>query len=316
MRRAALIYNPASGQQQHRRLARVQAAARALEESDVTATLIPTAAAGSAGRQAVEALAAGHDAVFACGGDGTVFDVLQGMVAHAPEVPLGVVPLGTGNVLAFDLGIPRDPTAAIRKQLTFTPRRIAAGQIEYQARDGNRESRYFTLGASVGPDALMLYRTHPALKKRIGIFEYFRQAALFLLAHPYEEFVVRVPGRPEEVLCSQLSTVRVTRIGNRLRYFTMDSALHRDDFHALWVATPNLIRQGIYFLSLWGQFKWKVRGIDGQLCTELRCEALPSQTYTHGLYAQADGEVLGGLPVAIRIVPQAFTLLMPPVPGR
>lgn len=157
----------------------------------------------------------------------------------------------------------------------------------------------------------MLYRTHPALKKRIGIFEYFRQAARYLISHPYEEFQVRVGGG-EPIRCSQLSTVRVTRIGNRIRYFTMDSALHRDDFHALWVATPNLIRQGIYFLSLWGELRWKVQGIDGLLCTELHCEALPGQTYAHGLYAQADGEVLGGLPVTIRIVPQAFTLLMPP----
>jgi len=313
MRRAALIYNPASGQQQHRRLARVQAAAQTLEAAGIAATLIPTEAAGSAGAQAAAAVTSGHDAIFACGGDGTVNDVLQGLVAHAPDVPLGVVPLGTGNVLAFDLGIPRGPAAAIRKQLTFTPRRIAAGQIEYQGRDGNRESRYFTLGASVGPDALMLYRTHPALKKRIGIFEYFRQAVLFLLNHPYEEFQVSIAGREEKTRCSQLSTVRVTRIGNRIRYFTMDSGLHRDDFHALWVATPNLIRQGIYFLSLWGGFKWKVQGIDGMLCGELHCEVLPDQTYAHGLYAQADGEVLGGLPVTIRIVPQAFTLLMPPV---
>lgn len=312
MRRAALLYNPASGQQQHRRLARVQAAARTLEAAGIAATLIPTESAGSAGRQAGEAVAAGHDAIFACGGDGTVNDVLQGMVAHAPDVPLGVVPLGTGNVLAFDLGIPRAPAAAIRRQLTFAPRRIAAGEIEYEARGGGRASRYFTLMASVGPEAMLLYRTHPALKKRFGILEYFRQVAIFLASRPaYAEFLVSIPGRTDKIRCSQLSAVRVTHIGNRIRYFTMDSGLQRDDFHALWISTPSLIRQMVYFLSLWGEFKWKVQGIDGQLCTGLRCEALSGQTYPHSLYAQADGEVLGGLSVTMRIVPQAFTLLMP-----
>lgn len=158
----------------------------------------------------------------------------------------------------------------------------------------------------------MLYRTHPALKKRFGIFEYFRQVALFLATRPaYAEFLVGIPGRTGKIRCSQLSTVRVTHIGNRIRYFTMDSGLHRDDFQALWVSTPSLVRQMVYFLSLWGEFKWKVNGIDSLLCTELHGEALPGQTYAPGLYAQADGEVLGGLPVTMRIVPQAFTLLMP-----
>ncbi|MEO6120054.1 MAG: acylglycerol kinase family protein, partial [Terriglobales bacterium] len=104
MRRAALLYNPTSGQRRHLRLARVEAAARALNAGGVATTLIPTMAAGSAGQQAAEAIADGHDAIFACGGDGTVHEVLQGMVAHAPDVPLGIIPLGTGNVLAFDLG--------------------------------------------------------------------------------------------------------------------------------------------------------------------------------------------------------------------
>ena len=126
MRKAALIYNPASGQKHHLRLVLVQEAATALNAAGIATTLIPTEAAGSAGRQAGEAVVQGHDAIFACGGDGTVFDVLQGMVAH-PDVPLGLVPLGTGNVLANDLGIPWKPGRAIAAQLGFKPRRIAVG---------------------------------------------------------------------------------------------------------------------------------------------------------------------------------------------
>src|SRR4051812_29756232 len=128
-RKAAMLYNPSSGQKRHLRLAQVESAARELNAVDVATTLIPTQGSGTAGKQAVEAVAQGHDAIFACGGDGTIHDVLQGMVTSAPEVPLGIVPLGTGNVLAFDLDLPRNPARAIRKQLEFTPRRIAAGLI-------------------------------------------------------------------------------------------------------------------------------------------------------------------------------------------
>src|SRR5436309_3227464 len=119
MRNAALIYNPLSGNKHHLRLQKVEAAAAELRKAGVEATLVATLDAGSGGEQAQQAIRAGHDAVFACGGDGTVNDVLQGMIAAGGEIPLGLVPLGTGNVLAHDLGIPRDSAASIRKQLTF-----------------------------------------------------------------------------------------------------------------------------------------------------------------------------------------------------
>lgn len=315
-KRAALLYNPASGQSQHLRLQRVESAAKALQAAGISTTLVPTQAPGSAGKQAADAVAQGHDVVFACGGDGTIHDVLQGMVAHAPEVPLGLVPLGTGNVLAFDLGIPREPAEAVRKQLQFAPRRIAAGHIEYQTRSGGRDSRYFTLMVGVGPDALAFYRVHTELKKRLGMMEYLRQGLLMALSHPYEEYLVHLGTGPERrtAATSQLAAVRVASIGNRVRYVTMDSALERDDFHAVLVSTPSRVLQFAYFARRWARQRWKVAGIQSVLCTELMCEAKPGQQYAHGIYAQADGEFLGTLPVTIRIVPQAFTLLMPARP--
>ncbi|HUR36699.1 MAG TPA: diacylglycerol kinase family protein [Terriglobales bacterium] len=313
-KKAALLYNPTSGQQRHLRLAKINAAAQALQAAGILTTLVPTEGPGTAGRQAVEAVAQGHDLIFACGGDGTIHDVLQGVVSGAPNVPIGIVPLGTGNVLAFDLGIPRNPASAIQKQLSFVPRKIAAGQIEFQTRSGSRDSRYFTLMAGVGTDALMLYRVHAGLKKRIGIFEYFRQAFRVVLAHPYEEFLLHLGSVNEKrsVAVSQFNAVRVANIGNRFRYFAMDSALERDDFHVVLVATANPVRTLQYFLRRFGRLTWRVPGIDDAMCTELYCEAKPGQQYAHGIYAQADGELLGGLPVTIRIVPNAFTLLVPP----
>ncbi len=314
MQRAALLYNPASGQRRHLRLAQVEAAARALHVGGVTTTLVPTEEAGSAGKQAAAAVAQGHDAIFACGGDGTIHDVLQGMVAHAPEIPLGIIPLGTGNLLAFDLRIPRDAARAARAQLEYLPRRIAAGHIEFQTREGTRDSRYFTLMAGVGPDALMLYRVHAEMKRHMGMLEYLRQALRVGLAHPYEEFLLQcnAGGENRTVAISQLSAVRVTAVGNWFCYFTMDSALERDDFHAVLVSTSSRLMTMAYFARRWGLQRWKVRGIQGVMCSELNCEPKPGQTYAHGIYAQADGEFLGTLPVTIRIVPQAFTLLMPP----
>src|SRR3954469_14982964 len=153
MRNVALIYNPSSGSQHALRVQKVEAAAAVLRAVGIATSLIPSRAAGSAGEQAHEAIANGHDAIFACGGDGTVQDVLQGIVEKHAEVPLGLVPLGTGNVLAYDLGIPNDPAAAIRAQLNFTPQKIAAGKVEYRSKqDGSPQQKYFTVMTGVGAD--------------------------------------------------------------------------------------------------------------------------------------------------------------------
>lgn len=314
MKKAALIYNPTSGQKRTHRLASIEAAAKVLQESGVATTIIATVGGGSAGWQAGEAITSGHDAIFACGGDGTVHDVLQGMVAFGPDIPLGVIPLGTGNVLAFDLGIPRDPAKAAQKQLSYSAKRIASGHIEFQSRSGGRDSRYFTLMAGVGPDAMMLYRVSANLKRRFGILEYARQALKVAFAHPYEEFELVIGGEPKRsVSISQLSAVRVTNLGNHIRYFAMDSGLTRDDLHAVLVSTPSRVNVIGYFMRRSAKKKWKIEGVESTLCSELSCRALPGLRYVERIYAQADGELLGTLPVQIRIVPRAFTLLMPPV---
>src|SRR5437868_14725829 len=129
MRKAALIYNPASGRDRHLHLKKVETAASVLRAAGVDASLIPTRGPDTGGAQALEAIAAGHDTIFACGGDGTLNDVLQGLVRdpangiiHASDVALGIVPLGTGNVVASDQGVSWDPATAIRQQLEFQPR--------------------------------------------------------------------------------------------------------------------------------------------------------------------------------------------------
>src|SRR5438270_2670864 len=129
MQKALLIYNPFSGFRRHQRVHQVEAAADELRRSGVETKILPSRGPAKAGAQAREAIEAGYDTVFACGGDGTIHDVLQGMVGQT-QAALGIVPLGTANALAADLGVPRDPVLAIQRQLKYHPRTIAAGRIE------------------------------------------------------------------------------------------------------------------------------------------------------------------------------------------
>src|SRR5262249_6038374 len=123
MKKAVLIYNPASGRKRARRAEQIARAAEILRAADVEAETCPTTGAGSAIDQARQAVAGGADTVIACGGDGTVNEVLNGLMragGHAAS-NLGVIPLGSGNLLATDLCLPKETEAAARVLLTYPP---------------------------------------------------------------------------------------------------------------------------------------------------------------------------------------------------
>src|SRR5579872_3053584 len=128
IKNAVLIYNPTSGRRRHRRFADVEQAAKILSNAGILTELAPTTArfsATSIARQAVDQRA---DLVIACGGDGTVNEVVNGLAGS--EVPLALLPAGTANILAKELGIPWDIPAAAQLIPGGRVRRIALGLAE------------------------------------------------------------------------------------------------------------------------------------------------------------------------------------------
>ena len=122
-RRILVIFNPAAGRERSRakRLGRVVAE---LERRGCTVTVLSTRAPGDAERLAREADLA-FDLIVAAGGDGTVNEVANGIFAASR--PLAVLPLGTGNVLANEIGLPRDPRRLARVIADGTPNADLAG---------------------------------------------------------------------------------------------------------------------------------------------------------------------------------------------
>jgi diacylglycerol kinase family enzyme len=312
-KRAALIYNPASGSRHAERVKMVEAAAAELRAAGVETTFIATRAAGSGGEQAHEAIAAGHDAVFACGGDGTVQDVLQGLAERHADVPLGLVPLGTGNVLAFDLGLPNDPAAAVRAQLQFVPRKIAAGKVEYcEKKSGELRTRYFTVMCGVGADAEMIYRVSAASKSKLGILAYHLETFRTALLHPYQkmkvEYVDSELGERKHLEAFAVAAVRVTTFPGLMGKFAQGAELKRDDLRIIFTLTKNRIWHVAYFLKILAGQSGPVPGMELVHASEVACAPIGDRA--RRVYAEADGEFLGGLPVKISAVPGAFTLLM------
>src|ERR1700757_1451689 len=139
MRKAALLYNARSGGGRRQRDADLKRILKVLGAAGVEATLVRTQSSVDAAEQARQAIVNGCDTVFACGGDGTVHDVLQGLVGS--QTALGIIPLGTANSLAHDLKLPLSPANAARAALTAKPHRIAVGLLTYQDLMGKPSQR-------------------------------------------------------------------------------------------------------------------------------------------------------------------------------
>jgi diacylglycerol kinase family enzyme len=174
MHKAALLYNPLSGCRHDRRLADVKAAASVLRDAGVELLITPTQAAPGTAAQVREAISQGCETVIACGGDGTVHDVLQSLVGS--DTALAIIPLGTANALAHDLRIPLTPVSAARAALTANPRRIAVGQVRYQDLLGNPASQYFTVTLGIGADAHLFHELDSSVKIRFGMLAYYAKA--------------------------------------------------------------------------------------------------------------------------------------------
>ncbi len=115
MKKVCLLYNLASGRKREQRAQQISHIAGLFREHGMQVEAWVTTHAGSAVQQTQDAAAAGFDTVLACGGDGTFNEVLNGVMRAGPQQPaIGVIPLGSGNLLATDLRLPSNPVAAAR----------------------------------------------------------------------------------------------------------------------------------------------------------------------------------------------------------
>jgi len=310
MRRVALIYNPASGQISARRKAAVQQVLDVLRGAGIEAASFVTDTPGSATAHAEQAVREGYDAVLACGGDGTVHEVLQGLVGT--DVALGVIPLGTANALASNLGLAGAPARAARALLSASPTRVPVGRIHFQNGRGP-DSRYFLVAAGVGADALLMSRLDPALKRRFGYILYMIEAFKIWATDPLPLFEAAFSsnghGADRVTEVSQLLAVRVRSFGGALREFAPGATLHSQALHLIAFGTRSRYLYLRFLLAVLAGRHTFANKI--QLVEAGTVDCYPRTGSQDTLYVEADGEVLGHLPARMETVPDALMLLVP-----
>ena len=194
MARALVSISPAAGRGGNvaRRDRLAVAISAALNERGLTADFAQAASADEAAGLLRTAQADGYDLAVVAGGDGTV---RLGVNAIAgTDMPLGIVPLGTGNLLAATLGIPRDPMVAAKRLATAQPVTIDSGLLNI---DGVAER--FAVAAGLGFDARLMAATSPAAKARFGVLAYFATMAKLLAALPVAQAEIVVDERTYEL---------------------------------------------------------------------------------------------------------------------
>lgn len=270
----------------------------ALREDNISATAVPTTGPGTAGPLARWAVENGADLILAAGGDGTVNEVANGMVYT--NVPLAVLPAGTANVLAVELGIGTRLERAVRHVASSVPERISVGRL----RDHRGNLRYFLLMAGAGLDAGIVCDVHPGFKAFAGKLAYWVAGApRFLGGVP--QLSVRVNQRVYR--CGFALASRVRNYGGDLE-IACGASLLEDDFEVVLFESRNPFR---YLAYLLGAFFGGVEGMPGIRVLH----AQQAEFFDPGnakIHLQIDGEYAGTLPAAVEIVPSALTLLVPP----
>lgn len=303
-----LIYNPASGRRRNLRVRYMNEVAEAIRAAGHSAEIMCTSGPGSASSQAREA-AIVADVIFACGGDGTVHEVLQGLVSEAgePRCALGIIPLGSANALARNLGLSRDPVPAALDQLRASPCTVSVGRVTCLG-----SVRYLAFMVGAGPDGALVYGFLGQSKAQLGRLAYYLHASRLFATRRFPSFEVQfMPVRSSSPVTRKAVSVMATRVGNLggiFRGLTSARASIQDDGICLHlISAPALISMPLWFLTGWlglRRFNPFHRCIQ---VTSFSCRALKSRA----TYVQADGESLGRLPMEVSLVPKALRILLP-----
>lgn len=293
-----VVFNPDAGQRNARR--ELEKALELLTKRGWEVAQRETRGKGDALRYAQEAVACGYEAVIVAGGDGTVNEVVNGLVGS--EVALGVLPLGTGNVWAREIGMPF-ATPLRPSHLLAGARTLAEGLI-YAADLGQAGERTFLLWAGVGFDAQVVENLNPRLKRYLGPLAYIFSGLSLARESLGTPVTLTIDGKEisRKVLFIEVSNVRLYAAILRLAPEACldDGLLEVTLFKGEGILV--LIR---HFLKMLICRHLRDPQVERYKGTKVRL------TTASPLPVQVDGDYLGTTPLECTVLPQALRVIIP-----
>ena len=285
-----MIYNPYAGGLR-RGVERIAFVTDALRAQGIELQLLPTRARGDATVLARELVESECQLVVACGGDGTINEIVCGMAGS--HLPLMILPAGTANVLANEMGLPKDLGHCVHLARTGVMRRISLGRAG---------SRYFALMAGIGVDAGVVDAVDPTLKEKIGQGAFWLAGFQQLVKYHFLPFELRVDGHSHS--CTFAIISKAKWYASRFQ-LTPRADLFSDTFEICLFHSTNRWRYLPYLLfASFGKHDC-LRDVTILQGKEIKAVG-PGQ-----IKVQVDGELIGNLPQEFQIQEDALTLIMP-----
>jgi diacylglycerol kinase (ATP) len=294
-RKATLISNPRTGRYNSRRIP-IEHIASLLRSRGVEVDLRPTTAPHDATEIAARAARNGSSEIIVAGGDGTINEVIQGVAGT--KARLGIIPRGTANVLARELGLPLDEQEAAVIAASGKSRRIHLGLAIDETND---VSRHFALMAGIGLDASIVRHVRPRLKKRIGKGAFWISGLSHLASWSPHPFTLEIDGR--EYTATFAAIGKAPRYGGDLA-ITPEARLDEPEFEVCIIETSNRFR----YLRLLSHAMRAGMPRDNPAVKFIKTNKVRAFGNSQ---VQIDGELIGSLPMRFEIAPHSLEVIVP-----
>lgn len=285
---AVIIANPVARSASPRK---IEKAAGIIRAGGCGAEVLYTSKKGDA-----EDMARGHAGgnmrfVMAAGGDGTCTEVMNGLIGS--ETPMAILPIGTVNVLAREIGIPLDVKGAAMAALNGTPKRVSAGKIT-----SGGQSRHFCLMAGIGFDAKAVSGVNLKLKRHSGKGAYIYNGFKTLFGWSPDGLEIEVDGATYRGY--SLVVCNTSRYAGEFR-IAADADIASPHLNVFIMHGRGRLDMLRYILGIMTGLHLKLRDITYLKADNIKVKGISD--------IQIDGDYLGKTPAMISIVPDAFRLI-------
>jgi YegS/Rv2252/BmrU family lipid kinase len=305
-----VVCNPVSGSGKGR--ACLAVVRRALDDAGVTYAYDVTRGRGHAAQLARSAVCSGCSAVVAIGGDGTFFEVVNGVMNPAEvdggqepsRVAVGLVQAGRGSDFGRSIGVPADMEEASERLLDGRTRVIDLGFATFLGFDGKERSRYFANAAGLGFDGEVTLRANAGPRIFGSTIPYLNSLVRTLIKYRNKRISVKLDGaEPWSAVANSIVIANGQYFGGGMK-----------------IAPDAHLSDGLLNITLLGDLG-KVdlirnlpRVYDGSHVTHPKVRILSARnveiTSPERVLLQADGEVLGTAPASFRVVPAALRMIV------
>lgn len=252
-----------------------------------------------------EAVQAGYSPIVAYGGDGTLMEVVNGLLGEPGQpsaVPLAIIPGGTGSDFVRTLGVPHDYCLACEKFINGTERLVDVGYTVFRGLDGSEQRLYFANVAGLGFDGEVVERVQRSSKALGGTLTYLLNLFLTLVYYRNKHVSLRFDGQGQD---RRMNSVVIANG----RYFG----------GAMYIAPPADVQDGQFEVVILGDFSKPELVINvprvykGTHLTHPKVQIHKAREVhveaKERMLLQADGELVGQAPASFRIIPGVLRVI-------